>query len=148
MNLSQILKLGIVAGTVMLLVGTGFHFAIEAFFPRINAIYSEHSDLFRPWSGWTRHYMLIHPVGFGFIFAFVYSCLRSSHLSGTPLRGPTGGALFGVLVFIVGSLPVFFLSFASLRIPVLVIVAWIAQNLTQYVTAGLAIGSIADGRSR
>src|SRR5207249_948693 len=62
-----------------------------------------------------------------------------------PFYGATGGAAFGVLVFLVGSLPVFLLNFASFRVPAVILASWVVQSLAQYVAAGALLGCVTDG---
>jgi hypothetical protein len=51
--------------------------------------------------------------------------------------------VYGLLVFVVGSLPVFALVYASFQVsPELVAVSWAGRNLTQYVTAGACVGLV------
>jgi hypothetical protein len=53
------------------------------------------------------------------------------------------GAGFGGLLFVVGSLPVFALVYASFRVsPELVAVSWAGRNLAQYVVAGICVGLV------
>ena len=129
--------LGFASGVTMFLVGL-FHLTIPIFAPSLQAEYGGHPELFRSWSGWTRIYMAVHPVVYGFLFSFAFALFNERRF----IRGPGGGPLFGVLVFLVGSMPVFLITHASVRLPALITVGWTVQNLTQYVTAGLVLGWI------
>jgi hypothetical protein len=130
---------GVVAGLILLTVGLAFN-EIEARIPTIGAEYHD-SPVFRPWPGWSRTYMILHPVWFGFVFALVFALLGRGRNVGTWQREALRGALYGVAVFAVGSLPVFVLIYASFRVSAtLVGVSWALRNLTQYTLAGLCLG--------
>lgn len=60
------------------------------------------------------------------------------------LSGVRGGLTYGGCIFLVGSLPVFVLAFASFQVSVEIIVEWITQNLCQYLAAGFAIVALVD----
>lgn len=125
----------------MFLVGTVFHYLIPVIRPDIPPQYLN-LNLFRDWPGWTQLYMVIHPFAYGLIFAAVFVGLRRMTKFPSGIRG---GLLYGAAVFVVGSLPVFVLVFASLQVSREVIVAWMIQNLAQYLFAGMAVGTITDG---
>jgi hypothetical protein len=129
------------AGGTLFLVGAAFHILVPTLAPNIPLLFLD-DDLFRPWSGWTSTYMALHPFAYGVVFAATFLILRR----GTSFpRGIRGGLLFGTGVFLVGSLPVYVLTFASFKVPGEIVVSWVAQSLAQYVLAGVAVGSVADG---
>jgi tetrahydromethanopterin S-methyltransferase subunit F len=133
---------GIAAGATLFLVGAAFHLMIPVVAPNIPPQFADSPLLYRPWSGWTGTYMLIHPFVYGFVFAAVFLGLR--HWANF-LPGVQGGLIYGAGVFVVGSLPVFLLAFASFQMSPEVALAWIAQSLAQYAIAGMAIGCVHDG---
>lgn len=61
---------------VMLLIGGLFHVFIPWMDPSIEAEYRD-TGLFRPWDGWTRYYMVVHPFGVSLPFTFGYIMLDS-----------------------------------------------------------------------
>jgi hypothetical protein len=127
------------ASVVLFVVGAAFHFGVRFVAPAVPPQF-ENVALFRPWAGWTSTYMLIHPLWFGVLFAAVYLWLR---VPGGPLAGWRGGATYGLGVFLVGSLPVYLLAFASFQVSQGVMTCWVAQSLCQYVAAGAAVGAVA-----
>ncbi|WZP00116.1 hypothetical protein EP7_001733 [Isosphaeraceae bacterium EP7] len=129
----------IVAASVLFMVGVAFHLAMPLVAPGIPPQFSD-SSLYRPWTGWTSTYMLVHPLWFGVVFAAMYQALRTR---GMRIRGWRGGLCYGLGVFLVGSLPVFLLAFASFRVSGGVIFSWVAQSLCQYAAAGAAVGAAA-----
>lgn len=140
MDFSRWLSSGLAAGITMFLVGTVFHYLIPVIRPDIPPQYLN-LDLFRAWRGWTYLYMVIHPFAYGLIFAAVFVGLR---MTGFP-SGIRGGLLYGATIFLVGSLPLFVLIFASLQVSGEIMVSWTIQNLAQYLLAGIAVGAVADG---
>jgi hypothetical protein len=128
----RILALGLLAGTVMFAIGAAFHWLLPILAPWIAALYVP--PVFRPWCGWTRTYMIIHPFWFGLAFAWLFIVLEPR------ARTALAGARFGATLFLVGALPVYLLCFASIAIPWQVVVCWLIQGLTQYVLAGAALG--------
>lgn len=120
---------------VMFVIGGLFHVFIPWIDPSIEAEY-RNTGLFRPWDGWTRYYMMVHPFGVSLPFTFGYILLEQSLLPTSILRGKFGGLTYGIALFILGSLPVFLLNYASFQVSTKVIVAWAAQNCIQYTSAG------------
>jgi hypothetical protein len=137
-----VLLYGVVAALSMLAVGWVFN-KIEAAIPSIPAEY-ESGPGFRTWPGWTEGYMLVHPIWFGFVFAVGFALVARGRAAGGYVSAGIRGAAYGGLVFVVGSLPVFALVYASFRVsPELVAVSWAARNLAQYVIAGVLVGLVA-----
>ena len=141
MKLRQWCSCSIAAGITIFLVGATFYFLAPLIVPNLESQY-KNNQLFRPWTGGTSTYMKMHPFLYAPVFAAIFLKLRQE--SSIPC-GIRGGLIFGAGVFLVGSLPVFLLSFASFQVSVEIIVSWIAQNLCQYFAAGVAIGAVADG---
>ncbi|MFO0889088.1 MAG: hypothetical protein U0790_08055 [Isosphaeraceae bacterium] len=139
MSQSRSAVCAVMAGAIMFAVGALFHLVIPVIAPSIPPQF-ENAALFRRWEGWTRNYMAIHPFGFGVVFATVYLVLLGR---GGVTPGWRDGILYGLGVFLVGSLPVFLLAFASFNLTPEIIVSWVAQNVCQYTAAGLAIGLVA-----
>jgi hypothetical protein len=144
MGWARTLSCCLVAGVIQFLVGCLFYAAVPLVAPAIPPQY-ENAALFRTWTGGTRTYMLLHPFGYGFVFALVYCGLRSWC---TFPAGGRGGCIFGAGVFLVGSLPVFVIIYASFMASVEVVASWVLQSACQYVLAGASIGIVADLRKR
>jgi hypothetical protein len=130
----------VLATLVMLGVGCLFHFIlVPALAPRLENEYDNRA-LFRSLRGWPGIYMILHPLVYGLFFAGAFRLVGGVARAGTWRRGLLVGACFGLAVFLVGSLPVYLLNFASFAVSPLVIQAWVAQSLCQYVAAGAALG--------
>lgn len=133
---------GLAAGLLMLAVGWCFD-QVETLIPSIPAEYQT-NPAFRPWPGWTKSYMAAHPLGFGFLFTAVFVVLGWSQPEQSWVVEARRGGMFGALIFLVGSLPIFLLIFASFRVsPTLVAVSWALRNAMQYTAAGMGLGVIA-----
>ncbi len=144
MRVANLIQTGLLAGVVFFSVGIVSHFAMPILVPALRDAYAEHPNVFRPWHGWTRAYMLCHPFVYGFMFAVgfhVFHTIKKKNVC----CGTKGGAMYGTLVFAIGSLPVFVLNFASFRVPAIVIASWIIQNFLQYLGAGAVLGCATDG---
>jgi hypothetical protein len=89
---------------------------------------------FRPLPGWPLYYFIAHPFWFGFAFAWLFALLGP--------RTPTAvaGARFGAVLFLVGALPVYLLTYTSIAMPSPIILCWLFQGFSQYVAAGAALG--------
>lgn len=140
----QLLQGSLTAGVSMFLVGAAFHLLVPVFAPVIASQFEANLGLYRPWIGWTRTYMVIHPFLYGIVFAAVFLSLRRWSAFAPGVRG---GLLYGAGVFVVGSLPVYLLNLASFQVSLEVILSWIAQGLAQYALAGMALGCVCDGAS-
>lgn len=128
------------AGAALFAVGGIFHEAIPIVAPGIEQEY-ENLAVFRPWNGWTSTYMYLHPFGFGVIFAAVY---LASLARGGIREGCRGGAIYGSLVLLVGSLPVYLLTYAAFQISSELVISWIVQSACQYIVAGAVLGWVAS----
>ena len=138
MEWSRLVAGSLLTSVILLGVGTLFHFTIPVLAPQLEQEY-RNAALFRPWEGWTRLYMLVHPLLYGWVFATVF-LLVQAHVGTANLGGIRDGLAYGIAVFIVGSLPIYALNFASFSVSAGVVLAWIIQSLCQYAAAGLVLG--------
>jgi hypothetical protein len=129
----------VVAGATLFAVGALFHLAGPIIAQDISKEF-ENKCLFRPWAGWTSTYMALHPFWYGAVFATVYLALLRR---GGVAPGLWDGLLYGFGVFLVGSLPVYVIAYASFAVPWKVIASWITQSVCQYLAAGVAVGLVA-----
>jgi hypothetical protein len=138
MRWSQLISGSLLCGAVLWTVGAAFHWAVPLLAPQVEAAYGNEA-LFRPWEGWTRLYMMVHPWLYGTLFTAVFLGARSAVGAGK-FGGPAHGLAYGVTMFSAGALPIYVLNLASFQVPVGVIVSWAFQGLCQYALAGLALG--------
>jgi hypothetical protein len=128
----------LVSGATLFAVGTAFHFLVPLVWPQLQQEYRNEA-LFRPWAGWIPVYMAIHPWLYGVLFAGAFLGTRAA-LGSQRVGGMGDGLCYGLGVFLVGSLPVFALNFASFRVATGIVASWVLQSLCQYTLAGLALG--------
>ena len=74
------------AGVALFLVGCAFHFLVPRAFPRFHELF-EDPALFRPWLGWTRYYMAIHPFVYGLVFTAGFRIIRRLAARDLGIRG-------------------------------------------------------------
>jgi hypothetical protein len=130
----------VLASLLMLGVGCLFHFVlVPVLAPGLKEEY-ENRALFRSLAGWPGIYMIAHPLVYGLLFAAAFRLVGGVERSPTWGRGLLVGSCFGAAVFLVGSLPVYLLNYASFAVPPGVILSWVAQSVCQYVVAGAGLG--------
>jgi hypothetical protein len=122
-------------GATMFTVGGLFYL----FEPGSITVEYENKALFREWGGWTGTYMILHPFWYGLVFGTVYLLLLKR---GCVAPGWRDSIIYGLVVFLVGSLPVFLIAYASFNVQLKVIIYWIIQNACQYLAAGLAVALV------
>jgi hypothetical protein len=138
MEWGRLFGASLLCGGVLFAVGTAFHFLAPLVAPQLEREYRNEA-LFRPWGGWTANYMLLHPWAYGVLFAAVFVGARAM-VGSANLGGACHGLLYGLAVFVVGSLPVYALNYASFRVSGGVVASWVLQSLCQYSLGGLALG--------
>jgi hypothetical protein len=144
MRLLILLRDSLAAGLLIFSIGAVFHLTLPLLVPVLTTAYTDHPEVFRTWPGWTRTYMTCHPFLYGFVFASGFHIINAIKKETIPLD-TRNGAIYGLLVFAIGSLPVFLLSYGALRVPGIVITAWVLQSLLQYIAAGALLGCATDG---
>ena len=124
----------------MLLVGALWE-AIESY---LLGNYVTGNGAFR--SGWwVVPYLYCHPLLFGFVFAAGFT-LVARHFAG--IVDTQFGIQFGLVLFLIGSLPIFVLLGAALAVPAKVLPFWVLRNLSQYVAAGAVLGWLFSRQQR
>ncbi len=137
--LGKIVVRGLIAGVVLFAVEALFHQFVELLLPSVTAEYKK-NPIFRPWPGWTQTYMILHPLGFGFLFAYAHMIVCNGS-GATGLHGVVGGAAFGLLLAAAGAVPVYLIAFAAVRLPAPIAILWVVQAVMQYVAAGACLGA-------
>ena len=127
------------AASAMMAVGWFFN-QIEGAIPSIVVEYAT-SPIFRFYPGWPEAYMLAHPVWFGFVFAAGFTAVNRLRPTRGWIRAWSRGVGYGALLFVIGSLPILAMVYASFKVSLLLIaVSWASRNLAQYVIAGGCVG--------
>jgi len=79
--------------------------------------------------------MVIYDIVVGLILSYVYSILKSS----VPGSGLQKGVIFGLLVWLVGSVPGLGMTFLTMNIRNKLLIIWLINGLVNYVCAGAAV---------
>lgn len=91
-------------------------------------------------------YFFVTNIAFGFISALLFVIVYT--VVGRGLNGgPEKGIHFGMLVFLVATVPGSLSLFLLLNLPGEIIVLWAFQNLVLYVVGGLLIGIILEKKA-
>ena len=89
----------------------------------------------------------IHPIGATHPNTYKIT-LKNNKETHTLTALSTGGGMIQVIeidgasVFMAGSLPIFLLTFGSIRVSPEIMMSWLGQNLSQYLAAGVVIATI------
>lgn len=130
----------LLAGLLQFLVGLLLHVLVPQVLPDVVAQYGR-DPVFRPWRGLTPLWMAVHPWVYGLLFAGGWLCLQQCAACA---RGARGGLCYGMGVFVIGSGPVWLLTFTATQIPADIMLLWVLQNLLQYVVAGTGVGCLSQ----
>lgn len=79
--------------------------------------------------------MVIYDFVVGFILSYVYSVLKSA----VPGAGLQKGVIFGLLVFLVGTIPGLGMTYLTMNIRNKLLIVWLINGLANYVCAGAAV---------
>jgi len=123
---------GLVAGIAMLAVSMLVNQFVGAFVPSVAAEYVN-SALFRPWSDPLMSLIFVHPFLLGFILAWVWNKVKPLFVSGSVWQK---GTRFGLVVWLVASIPGMFISYSSFPVSLSMISSWLISGLISVIVAG------------
>lgn len=78
---------------------------------------------------------VIYDLIIGLIFAYVYSIIKAS----VPKGGIQKGLIFGLIIWLIGSVPGIGISYVTMNIRNKLLLIWLFSALVQYAAAGIAI---------
>lgn len=87
-------------------------------------------------------YMFIVNLFAGFLFVSVYSIFYK----GIPGNGMEKGFIYGILIFLVGTLPGLLVTYLTMRIPILLIGLWLVESFVSSILMGLVTALICRER--
>ena len=123
---------GLVAGIAMLAVSMLVNQFVNMFVPSVAAEYVN-SALFRPWSDPLMSLIFVHPFLLGFILAWVWNKVKPLFVSGSVWQK---GTRFGLVVWLVASIPGMFISYSSFPVSLSMISSWLISGLISVIVAG------------
>jgi uncharacterized membrane protein YagU involved in acid resistance len=127
-NYNKVLIAGIVAGIVLVIVGFALGYLTAS-------MYASTPQLWKPMSGDWTYTMIIFDIVIGVILAFVYSIVKD----GVPKKGITKGLYYGMLVWLVGTIPGMIMTYSTMAVPTALVLAWTIGGLVQYTLMGATI---------
>ena len=128
--MKKIIWPGIVSGIVMLVLGLAISY-LFMIFPSVAADYSN-TGIMRPWSDPLMSLFFVSPFILGIGLAWIWN--RSKTLfNGTIWRR---GANFGLIYFVIATIPGMIMSYSSFPLSFLTILSWTISGLVNGIIAG------------
>src|SRR3990167_174823 len=115
----MIIRRGLTAGVVVLIVGFGLNLLIGAVFPSIAQEY-QNPAIFRPWTDPLMMAYFAHPFIVGLVLAYLWDKLKAKD-----------ALEFAKLYFIIATIPGMFISYTSFQVSLPMILAWIVSGFLQ-----------------
>lgn len=135
--MKKIIIPGLIAGVVMLVVGMGFGFALEALFPNLAAEYNNPA-LFRPWSDPLMSVYFVEPFVLGVILAWFWSMTKGLIKQKDAIKK---GVYFGLGYWVI-TIPGMIMSYSSFPISLLMTVGWSLSIFIQAICAGILFAKL------
>lgn len=133
MRVKRMLIAGVVsrmAGTILGIVTCGGIF---------NWVYAlEPTDIWKPMAGPPPIWFNVASLALGIILALIYALLYR----GIPGRGIVKGLVFGLFVWLVGTVPGMLATYTFMRIATGVVIYWTIQGLVVLLVEGIIIAAI------
>ena len=126
----MIIRRGLTAGVVVLIVGFGLNLLIGAVFPSIAQEY-QNLAIFRPWTDPLMMAYFAHPFIVGLVLAYLWNKLKAKD-----------ALEFAKLYFIIATIPGMFISYTSFQVSLPMILAWTVSGFLQVFVAGLVFAKI------
>jgi|SRR3989344_758466 len=129
----MILKRGLIAGAINLILGLLFNQLSGMFFPALAQEY-QNVAIFRPWQDPLMQAYFAYPFILGFVLAYFWDIM------GKQIKGdsPTDRALqFAKTYFIIAAIPGMFITYTSFQLSALMVAAWTILGFLQAFAAGL-----------
>lgn len=130
-------KKGLIAGFVILILGMGLNFALQLFVPVLAKEY-QNIGLFRPWSDPLMTVYFAYPFILGIVLSYFWN-IMGKHFAGDTI---TKAFQFAKLYFIIATIPGMFISYTCFQISLLMIVNWALTGFLEAFVAGLIFAKI------
>jgi hypothetical protein len=133
MNWKKGIISGIAAGVVILIVGmaSGFLFSAD---------YSSTPQLWKPMTGDWWYYMIALDLLEGILYGIVFTMLYN----GIPGKGWRKGLNYGIILWVVATIPGMLMTYLTMTVPDTIVVAWTFGGLIALILAGPAIAVVHD----
>lgn len=129
----KVLKIGLLAGLVMLIFGLGFAPLYNFIFPSVAQEYTNPA-LFRPWSDPLMSLFFAYPFVLGIVLSWVWSKAKKMFTGKTEFERAKN---FALAYFIVAGLPGMLITYSSFQVSFWMILAWSISGLVDAFIAGL-----------
>ena len=127
--MKKIIVGGLLAGLAILVVGMIFGSLTADMYKMAPA------NMFKPMEQNWFLQILVYDLALGFILAYVYSVIKSA----IPGSGIQKGLIFGLIIFLVGTVPWMGITYLTMNIRNKLILMWTLNGLANYLLAGAAI---------
>lgn len=124
--------IGIIAGTLMLIVGMLVGEFFHLLLPSLQLEY-ENEQLFRPWSDPLMSLYYFVPLITGVILAWIWDYVKDALVADTAVKK---GIMFAFIYWIT-TIPGMIMSYSSFPLSFFIVFSWTVSNLIQAVGAGL-----------
>jgi hypothetical protein len=123
---------GLVAGAVMLVIGLVVGYLCMLLFPQLKTAY-ENTSLFRSWEDPIMYLYFAYPFVTGLILAWVWNKVKKLF---TGKAWAKRGGSFGLVYWVVVTIPGMLISYASFPLTLLMIATWTVSGLLEALCAG------------
>lgn len=127
----KIILPGIIAGVAILIAGLAVSYLFMAF-PAVSVDY-QNVALMRSWQDPTMSLFFLYPFILSMILSWVWNRSKSLFSGGWAGRG----AKFGLVIWIISTVPGMFISYVSFPISLLTVISWTVGGLVNGIICGL-----------
>lgn len=122
---------GLLAAVLMTIVGMGIGMIFNAAVPSLGEEYMNPA-IFRAWDEPLMQLFFVYPFILGFALAWVWDKVKGLIKGNMWKRG----LVFGLVFFLIGSIPGMFISYSTFQVSFLMVLSWTLNGLTNGVISG------------
>jgi hypothetical protein len=134
----KVILVGLLGGLVILVIGMILSQAFHVLAPSIKAEF-QNPNLFRSWSDPLMLLFFVHPFLTGIILAWVWSKGNGIVTGDTDVMR---GVNYGLLIWLVATVPGMLISYSSFPISLLMIFSWTFNSLIELLAVGILFAKI------
>ncbi|MAG78608.1 hypothetical protein CL616_04565 [archaeon] len=124
---------GLIIGTILLVVGFGLNFLINAIFPFLAAEY-QNTAIFRAWTDPLMWLFFLYPFIIGIAFSLLWE--KTNFKEKNIWKN---GLNFGLFYFVIATIPGMVISYSSFQVSLLMTLSWTFSGLLYAVLAGILL---------